>query len=163
MRYAKITGRVKYDIASGLTEAMQKVQVKHFSAVTNPKEIGFLLRDIDAYQGHFAVLFYLKILPYVFTRPSELRLAKWQELDLEKNVLNIPAGRMKMRREHIVPLAEQVVELLRELRQYSGNSEFLFPGTRTITAPISDMSGLNALRRLGYPNTRTCAFRCRRL
>lgn len=72
MRYARITGRVEYDAASGLTEAMMKPKATHFAAIVKPKEIGQVLRDIDAYRGHFSVHYCLKILLYVFTRPSEL-------------------------------------------------------------------------------------------
>ena len=84
MRYARITGRVKYDVASGLTEAMMKPKHKNFAAITEPAAIGRLLRDIDEYhEGYFAIRYCLKILPYVFTRPSELRLAEWKEFDFE--------------------------------------------------------------------------------
>lgn len=62
-RYARITGRVKYDVAAGLTESLRPVQSTHFAAVTEPEAIGQLLRDIDAYVGHTSVLFCLKILP----------------------------------------------------------------------------------------------------
>ncbi len=68
-RYARITGRVKYDVAAGLTEALTPVQTTHFAAVTLPDDIGQLLRDIDAYVGYTSVVYCLKILPYVFTRP----------------------------------------------------------------------------------------------
>lgn len=83
-RYARITGRVKYDVAAGLTEALTPVQTTHFAAVTLPDDIGQLLRDIDAYVGYTSVVYCLKILPYVFTRPSELRLAHWSEFDFKK-------------------------------------------------------------------------------
>ena len=149
-RYARITGRVKYDVAAGLTEALRPVQNTHFAAVTEPEAIGQLLRDIDDYTGHTSVLFCLKILPYVFTRPSELRLAQWSEFDLEGAVWRIPAKRMKMLREHVVPLAHQVVAMLHELHRYTGNCEFLFPSIRALTTPISDMAPLAALRRMGY-------------
>ena len=149
-RYARITGRVKYDVAAGLTEALRPVQNTHFAAVTEPEAIGQLLRDIDDYTGHTSVLFCLKILPYVFTRPSELRLAQWSEFDLEGAVWRIPAKRMKMRREHVVPLAHQVLAMLHELHRYTGNCEFLFPSIRALTTPISVMAPLAALRRMGY-------------
>ena len=149
-RYARITGRVKYDVAAGLTEALRPVQNIHFAAVTEPEAIGRLLRDIDDYAGHTSVLFCLKILPYVFTRPSELRLAHWSEFDLEGAVWHIPAKRMKMRREHVVPLARQVVVMLHDLQRYTGNGDFLFPSIRAASTPISDMAPLAALRRMGY-------------
>lgn len=150
MRYARITGRVKYDVASGLTEAMQKTKVKHFAAITDPKEIGRLLRDIHDYGGHFAIGYCLKIMPYVFTRPSELRLAMWKEFDFDNAVWKIPGSRMKMRREHVVPLSRQVLAMFQELRRYSGDGEFCFPSIQARTTVISDMGPLNALRRMGY-------------
>ena len=149
-RYARITGRIKYDVAAGLTEALTPVQRTHFAAVTMPDDIGQLLRDIDAYVGYTSVVYCLKILPYVFTRPSELRLAHWREFDFKKATWIIPASRMKMRREHVVPLSKQVLALLNELRGYTGNGELLFPSARTQTTPISDAAPLAALRRMGY-------------
>lgn len=149
-RYARITGRVKYDVAAGLTEALAPVQTTHFAAVTVPDDIGLLLRDIDAYAGYTSVVYCLKILPYVFTRPSELRLARWSEFDLKNGIWSIPASRMKMRREHVVPLAKQVLSIIKDLHVYTGNGELLFPSARALTAPISDAAPLAALRRMGY-------------
>ena len=149
-RYARITGRIKYDVAAGLTEALAPVQTTHFAAVTVPDDIGLLLRDIDAYVGYTSVVYCLKILPYVFTRPSELRLAHWSEFDLKNGIWSIPASRMKMRREHVVPLAKQVLSIIKELHVYTGNGELLFPSARALTAPISDAAPLAALRRMGY-------------
>lgn len=151
MRYARITGRVKYDVASGLTEAMMKPKHKHFPAITKPKEVGRLMRDIDEYnEGFFSIRYFLKIIPYVFTRPSELRLAQWEEVDFEKNIWVVPESRMKMRREHVAPLADQVVALLRELQKYSGEGKYLFPSIRAKSTVISDAAPLAALRKLGY-------------
>lgn len=150
MRYARITGRVKYDIASGLTEAMMKPKVTHFAAVTKPKDIGRLLQAIDAYRGHFAVHYFLKILPYVFTRPSELRLAQWAEFDFENALWTIPAERMKMRRPHVVPLSGQVVTLFKELYALAGNTPYLFSSIQAKSSVISDAGPLVALLRLGY-------------
>ncbi len=149
-RYARITGRVKYDVAAGLTEALTPVQTTHFAAVTLPDDIGQLLRDIDAYVGYTSVVYCLKILPYVFTRPSELRLAHWSEFDCKNAIWIIPASRMKMRREHVVPLSKQVLALLKELHAYTGNGELLFPSARALTTPLSDAAPLAALRRMGY-------------
>ena len=151
-RYARITGRVKYDVATGLTEALTPVQSTHFAAVTVPEDIGQLLRDIDAYPGDTSVVYCLKILPYVFTRPSELRLSHWDEFDFHNAIWTIPASRMKMRREHVVPLAKQVIKLLNELHDYNGKGELLFPSTRAQSSPISDVAPLAALRRMGYDN-----------
>jgi integrase len=88
--------------------------------------------------------------PYVFVRPGELRRAEWEEFNFDKAEWRIPAARMKMRQQHIVPLARQVLEILEDLQLYTGNGRFLFPSMRANTAPISDMTLLGGLRRMGY-------------
>ena len=149
-RYPRITGRVKYDVAAGLTEALTPVKRTHFAAVILPDDIGQLLRDIHAYVGYTSVVYCLKILPHVFTRPSELRLAHWNEFDVKKATWVIPASRMKMRCEHVVPLSRQVLALLNELHAFTGNGDLVFPSARARVAPISDAAPLAALRRMGY-------------
>ena len=103
-----------------------------------------------------AISYFLKILPYVFTRPSELRLAQWSEFDLGEMLWRIPAKRMKVRKEHIVPLAPQVMGLLSDLHEFSGTSVFLFPSTRAKSNTISDVGPLAALRNLGYDKNTMC-------
>lgn len=149
-RYAIAIGRAERDPAQDLRGALVPVQKKNFATITDPKEIGLLLRNIDDYTGYLIVKFALQIAPFVFVRPSELRQAQWAEFDLEAKEWRIPAKRMKMRQMHIVPLAEQVIALVKELQHYTGHSTYLFPSPRTDTAPISDMTPLSALRRMGY-------------
>lgn len=100
-RYARLTGIVPADAASGLTEALTARPAQHFAAITEPEKIGHLLRAIDEYQGEPSTCYALRILPYVFVRSSELRGATWDEIDLEKGEWIIPAERMKMRRPHV--------------------------------------------------------------
>lgn len=150
LAYAQITGRTKYNAAFGLTKALRPDRPQSYATITDPKGIGVLLRQIDAYEGHFSTRFLLKILPYVFTRPSELRLAEWTEFDFEAAMWTIPAKRMKMRREHKVPLSRQVIALLHELKEFSGDGKFLFPSVRAKTTTLSDVGPLAALRNLGY-------------
>ena len=156
LEFAKITGRVKYNVGAGLSRALQPIRSQSYAAITEPKAIGTLLRNIDAHEGYFSIKYFLKIIPYVFTRPSELRLAEWKEFDMETLMWRIPAKRMNMRREHTVPLAPQVVALLRELRELSGNSIYLFPSTRAKTDTISDVGPLAALRTIGYTKEQMC-------
>ena len=150
LEYARIIAKVKYNVANGLGKILRPIQVTNRAAITESEEIGLLLRDIDEYEGYYATKFFLKILPYVFTRSTELRLARWDEFDFDEALWRIPVSRMKMRREHIVPLAPQVMDILDELRDFSGSSEHLFPSARAYTATISDVTALAALRRLGY-------------
>jgi len=150
LAYAQITGRVKYNIASGLTRALRPDRAQSYASITDPNGIGVLLRQIDEYKGHFSVVYFLKILPYVFTRPSELRLAEWSEFNFEEAMWRIPAKRMKMRREHSVPLSPQVIVMLHELKEFSGEGKYLFPSVRAKTTVLSDVGPLAALRNLGY-------------
>lgn len=149
-RYARLVGFAKYDVAAGLVEALPPVQTEHYASITEPKEIGALLRAIDGYQGDISTRYALRLMPYVFVRSGELRGAKWQEFAIETAEWVIPAGRMKMKRPHIVPLARQAVSLLSALREYSGGEGLVFPSPFSASRCISDMALLNALRRLGY-------------
>lgn len=149
-RYARIVGHTRYDVAAGLTEALIPVQTNHYATITDPAEVGHLLRAIDEYAGEPSICFALKILPFVFVRSIELRGAEWAEFDFDAATWIIPAERMKMKRPHTVPLARQVVALLHCLRTLTGNEHFLFPSLYSASRPISDMGLLNALRRMGY-------------
>jgi integrase len=90
-----------------------------------------------------------------FVRPAEVRFARWEEFDFKSNIWRIPAERMKMGTEHIVPLSSQVMDLITELRPYSGHCELLFPGERSHSKPISDNTMIYAMYRLGYKNRAT--------
>ena len=149
-RYAIATGKAERNVADDLRGALSSVQKEHRAALLDPIRFGQLLRDIDAYQGYYATKYALRLLPLVFTRPGELRLAQWSEIDFERAQWDIPAGRMKMRIPHTVPLSRQVVEILRELRTLSGDGPFLFPTPRQRGKPISNVAVLNGLRRMGY-------------
>ncbi len=149
-RYAIVTGRAKHNIAADLRGALRPRKVTHRAALVEPIKVGQLLRDIDAYEGYFPLICALKLAPLVFTRPTELRAAQWKEFDLDDKEWRIPAERMKMRRQHIVPLSTQAVSILEDLYDVTGDGTYLFPSTRTATRPISDATMLNALRRMGY-------------
>jgi integrase len=152
------SGKVKSGLnpARGLAKAMKTQERKHLATITDPAEVGRLLAAIHAYEGHPSVSYALRILPYVFVRPGELRGATWAEFDLEAGLWRIPAGRMKGRAAHTVPLADQVVGLLWELRGITGGEGLLFPGIRGNGRPISDMALTAALRYMGFPKDKIC-------
>ena len=149
-RYAKVTGRAECDITADLRGALSPAKHGNFASIKDLKEIGFLLRDIDAYQGNIVVKTALRLLPYVFVRSGELRHAEWKEIDFDKAEWRIPASRMKMKEIHIVPLSKQAIGILKELRPYTMHSQLVFPSMRENIRPISDMALLAALRRMGY-------------
>ena len=107
--------------------ALPPVEETHHAAITEPEDIGALLRAIDAYQGSIITKHALLLAPLVFVRLMELRQAEWQEFDLGAAVWNIPASRMKMRQPHLVPLVPQAVEILRELQAITGRGRYVFP------------------------------------
>jgi len=92
----------------------------------------------------------LKLMPMVFVRPGELRHTEWVEIDLEAATWSIPAGKMKMRQPHIVPLCVQAVALLRELHRHTGRGKYVFAGHRSSTRPMSEVAVLAALRSMGF-------------
>ncbi len=149
-RYAVATGRAQRDPSADLRGALPPVREKHHAALTEPKQVGALLRAINGYKGTFVTRCALRLAPLVFVRPGELRKAEWSEFDLDGATWRIPAARMKMRSEHVVPLSRQAVEILRELKPFTGAWRYVFPGARTAGQPMSENAITAALRRMGY-------------
>jgi integrase len=149
-RYAIATGRAEHDISADLRGALAPVVTKNRAAVTHPARVAELLRAIDGYHGSPTTVYALKLASRTFVRPGELRCAEWSEIDLNNAEWRIPAARMKMGDLHIVPLARQVIEYLRELHAITGRGKFLFPSLQTKLRPISENTVNVALRRLGY-------------
>lgn len=149
-RYAVATGRAERDPCGDLRGALPPVRGKHHAAITDPRAVGELLRAIEAYQGSLVTKCALKLAPLLFVRPGELRRAEWSEIDLEAGEWRIPAGKMKARTEHIVPLSRQAVAVLKELQPLTGRGRYVFPGLRTDERPMSENAVLAALRRMGY-------------
>jgi integrase len=149
-RYAVATGRAERDPAADLRGALPQVKSKHLSAVTKPEEVAGLLRAIDGYQGSFVTKCALRLAPYLFVRPGELRQMEWAQVNLETAEWNIPAERMKTRQPHLVPLAHQSLEILRELYPLTGTGKYVFPNPRSSKRPMSNNAVLAALRRMGF-------------
>jgi integrase len=151
-RYGIATARCTADPAQLLSGALETPVVTHMAAITNPKLLGEFLRDIATYKGMGTVGTAIRLIPHVALRPSELRLATWQEIDWEESVWHIPAARTKLRRPHDVPLSTQVVAMLRNMAALtdSGPNSFIFPAVGKFDRPLSENSLNQAYRRLGY-------------
>ena len=156
-RYGIATGRAKVDVARDLRGAIIVPKTKHFAAITRPKEVGKLLRDIDDCPGYAITKLALRMTPHVFVRPGELRRAEWSEFDLERAVWSIPAEKMKMRWPHQVPLSRQVLDLLDEIRPLTSHSPYVFPASHTWKRPMSENTVTFALRRMGYSGSEMTA------
>ncbi len=148
-RYAVATGRAERDPCPDLRGAIPPAKGENFAAITDPKEVGALLRAIDAFRGTFIVKSALLLAPLVFVRPGELRKAEWSEIDFDKQEWNIPAKRMKARQPHLVPLSTQSMAILRELQPLTGRGVHVFAG-RDPKKPMSEAAVNAALRRMGY-------------
>lgn len=146
--YAEVTGKATYNPITNLHKYLKKHESNGMKHV-NDDELPALLRAIDTYPTSDTRIG-LKLLSILFSRPSELREATWGEFDLEKGIWLIPASRMKMGKEHKVPLARQALELLRELKLLTSYSPYLFPSRSSKNKPKSDTVFIEALKRMGY-------------
>jgi integrase len=150
LRFAVATGRAAIDPTPSLRGALPAAVAKSHAALTDPARIGELLRSIHGYSGQPATIAALQLAPLLFVRPGELRRMEWKELDLDATEWRIPAGKMKMREAHIVPLPTQAVAILRGLYALTGCGGYCFPSLRTGDKPISENTVNSALRALGY-------------
>lgn len=164
-RYAIATGRAERDPSADLRGALATAKVTHRAALTEPAAFAKLLRDLDGYAGTFVVACALKIAPLLFVRPGELRRMEWTELNLDAAEWRIPADKMKMRREHVVPLPVQAVAILSELHPLTGHGlelkpdapRYVFPSARSRLKPMSENTINAALRGLGYTKDQATA------
>ncbi len=154
LRYAVATGRLSHDPTSALRRALPSVSPRHFPAPTDPAEVGRLLRMLDAYDGSPEVRAALRLLPYVFVRPGELRRMRWEEIDVGAAEWRFTTS--KTETPHLVPLSKQALAILREIEPLTRHRPggWVFPSPRDPSRPLSDMALTGAYRRLGV-DTRT--------
>ena len=148
-RYAIATGRAVHNPSGDLRGALPPVKGKHFASVTEPGEVGKLLRTLDGYEGTFPVRCALRLAPLVFVRPGELRTARWEDMDLENAEWRFEVT--KTQTQHIVPLSRQAVEILEELKPLTGQGRYVFPSARSPRGdrPMSENAVLVAMRAVG--------------
>lgn len=149
-RYAVANGSAERDVTQDLRGALAAVPKNHYPAITEPKQLGELVRSIFDYTGHPCTVAALKLTPLVFVRPGELRTAEWAEIDLDAAEWRIPGSKMKMRVDHLVPLSTQAVEILRGIMPITGHGRYVFPSLRTGERPMSENTINAALRGMGY-------------
>ena len=154
LRYAVATGRAERDVSSDLRGALPPVKTKHFAAITDPKEVGPLLRQLDGYSGTLPVRCALRLAPLVFVRLGELVTAEWAGIDLEGAEWRYTVT--KTGRPHVVPLARQAVAILREVHPMTGHHRYVFPNARFPyrELPMSRGTLWSAFRALDIPKER---------
>lgn len=147
MRFAVATGRADFDPMPSLRGSLKAHKTTHLASTTDPKQVGRLLRMIHSYPGSFVVSCALKIAPYVFVRPGELQQARWDDIDLEACEWRYTTS--KTNTPHIVPLAPQVMAILKDLHALTGHGEWVFPALYQKGEPMGKTTILAALRGMG--------------
>ena len=134
--------------------ALPPVKTKHFAAITDPKEVGPLLRQLDTYSGTLPVRCALRLAPLVFVRLGELVAAEWAGIDLEGAEWRYTVT--KTDRPHVVPLARQAVAILREVHPMTGHHRYVFPNARfpSRELPMGRGTLWSAFRALDIPKER---------
>ena len=165
-RALETVGQVfRYSIAHGYSKRNPSSEIRPSDILKSTRRVNYaridarelsnLLKAIEVYQGTHVTRLAMKLMAFTFVRTSELIGAKWAEFDLEAARWDIPVERMKMRTQHIVPMARQASEVLDTLRTLTGQSEWLFPGDRNAGKPMSNNTILKALERMGYKGRMT--------
>ena len=160
-RYAVATERASRDPAADLRDTLPARQSKNYPTITDPAQIGELIRAIDGFTGTFVVGCALRLAPLWFCRPGEIRQAEWAQffLDSDQPTYFVPPMIRKLRKAekenantqpHVVPLSRQAVAILRELQHLTGRGRYLFPGARSASRHMSDGAINAALARIGY-------------
>lgn len=155
--YAVELGHIETNPARELTSKAS--QSTHRDALP-PEQLPQFLCDLEGYGGRFLTRYAIELLLLTFVRSGELRGARWDEFDIGERLWRIPAGRMKMKTDHIVPLATQTLALLEKIRELTGQYELLFPSERRITDAMSDNTMRRAIFRLGYDGNTPGKAKC---
>lgn len=150
MRYAVATGRAERDVTADLRGALTAPTSRHHPAIIEPAAVGELLRAMEGFSGQPATHAALRLAPYLFQRPGNVRAMEWAELDLDGAEWRIPADKMKMGEAHVVPLAQQAVAILKDIQAITGGGPYCFPSNRGRGRPLSNNTLNAALRRLGF-------------
>ncbi len=148
-RYAIVTGRAEYNPAPDLASALTPPKRQHFPFLT-AQELPYFLKDLSGYTGSVITKTATKIIMLTGVRTQELRFARWQDIDFDKGVWEIPAEVMKMKRSHIVPMSEKVMALFQSLKPITGTYPLVFIGRNDHRKPISKESINQVIELLGY-------------
>ena len=155
-RYAVTVGIAERNILAEMDKSLllQPRRHKNYAHIENIDELRAYLKAVEEFKGYVATRQALKLLPYVFVRPSNIRLAEWSEFDFESKLWTIPAEKMKMKKPHIVPLTDSMIEIIRYMEPISkGVSKYVFVSGQTNMKPLSDNTLNQALKRMGFDIT----------
>lgn len=151
-QYAFSKEIVDRDITANLKKALKTPVKTHFSAITNPKELGRLMIAIKHFRGTLVVKSALELSALLVCRPGELRHMEWNEVNWDEKRIELPAHKMKMKEPHIIPLSTRAFAILTELKLLTGSGKYIFPSARGDGRPMSENAVRVALRTLGFTN-----------
>ncbi|HCE2224768.1 TPA: tyrosine-type recombinase/integrase [Vibrio parahaemolyticus] len=154
MNFAVNSGYVEHNPLSGIRDVFKKPIVEHMKALS-PDEISDLMRALGHANLYITTRCLIEWQLHTMTRPSEAAGARWDEIDFNTNTWIIPSTRMKMKREHRVPLTIETLSILENIRCLSSNSPFIFPSNRSLSRHIDSESINKALGRIGFKNRTT--------
>jgi integrase len=149
--YAIAHGITTYDPAQAVAGQIPAQKVKHRAALTEPKDVGQLLRDIYCYQGTFVVQCAFRFSPLVFQRPGEIRQMEWKDVDMNAKEWRYFVTKTEV--QHIVPLSTQAIAILNEIKPLTGNVQYVFPSSRGDGRPMSNGTISMALKTMGYDSS----------
>jgi len=156
-RYAIATTRADGDPTVALRGALIAPKAQHRAAVTDRKGFAKLIRTVWTYEGTIEAQAALKLLALLYPRPGELRLSHWSEFDFEERIWTIPADRTKTRKLHRKPLPGPAIEILKDLKRFTGKGSLVLPSQMSDGRPLSENTMNYALRRLDIqPDVHTC-------
>lgn len=155
-RYGVATGHAERDPTADLKDALRPYKMEHFQAL-DIKEVPEFLRTLDKNEAdlHIQTRLAVRFMLLTFVRTSELIKATWEEFDLKEGLWLIPAHKMKMKRDHIVPLSSQAMAILSELRLRNGHREWVFANLARPKDHMSNATIIGAIRRMGYKDRMT--------
>jgi len=137
-------------VSIDVTEITKDTKVRHYPVMTDKKDIKGLLLSIDEYSGNYPTKMAMKLLPHIFLRSYNIRHLEWKEVDFEDRLIRIPAEKMKTKQDFLIPMSTQVIEILEEMYEFSGEKQYVFPSIINPNSPMSDNTMISALRRMGY-------------
>lgn len=146
-KFAVVSGLIKHNPAADLHVALKPTPKEKHRAALRLGDLPDFFRRLNVYDGERQTAQAIRAIVHTFVRTNEIRFARWNEFD--GDVWRIPGERMKMGKEHIVPLSRQAREVFRELRELARGSEWVLPGSTLVSKPISENTMLYALYRMG--------------
>lgn len=149
MDFAANSGLIDINTAANVRKAFPSPTKKHMPTI-RPEQLPQLMHDLSIASIERQTRLLIEWQLLTATRPAEASAARWEEINLDATTWTIPAGRMKMRRDHVIPLCAQAMAVLEAMKPISARREHVFPSLKNPVQPMSSQTANAALRRMGY-------------